>query len=267
MSRGEAPSGEVLAAFSLTGVPVPVRGGQGTAWRVGSVILKPATDPEFQRWLAVLSTVDQRGFRLAEVIAARDGRWVVDGWGAHVVLPGSAPVGPDAPWDEAVAAARSFHRAVASRPRPAFLDTRTDAWAVADRAAWGELDLQASPEAHDLVRRLARVPRPTGPAQLVHGDLAGNVLLGGAGAAGVIDVSPYWRPVTYAEGILVADALAWHDVRPRLLEDLGVPLEGVAVGLLFRVLTASLLSSPGRGQFAMSEEVGRYSGVADALGL
>ena len=41
----------------------------------------------------------------------------------------------------------------------------------------------------------------------MHGDLAGNVLLVTDAPPSVIDFSPYWRPPSYAEGIVMADAL------------------------------------------------------------
>lgn len=268
MSHGEAPSREVLAAFALGGGhPVRVVGGQGTTWQHGTVMLKPGCDPSVQQWLAGLGGIEQRGFRLAEVLAAGDGRWVVDGWGAQRVLSGRPVRGPDAPWPSVIAAARAFHQAVASVPRPAFLGARTDAWAVADRAAWGEVAVDLAPDALELVRRLAPAAGATGPAQLVHGDLTGNVLLDEPRAAGIIDVSAYWRPAQYAEGVVVADALAWHRARPDLPAVVGLPLEAVALGLLFRIHTANLRYAAGRGTPATRYELSRYAEAADALGL
>lgn len=148
MSHDQRPGPEVLAAFGLGGDdPVRVAGGQGTTWRLGTVMLKPGSDSRFQAWLASLTGIEQRGVRLAEVLAAGDGRWVVEGWGAQRMLPGRAVAGPDAPWESVIQAARAFHEAVASVPRPTFLDARTDAWAVADQAAWGEVAVDLAPQA------------------------------------------------------------------------------------------------------------------------
>ena len=85
------PPPGVLRAFELTGTPVPLTGGQGGAWRVGSVVLKEDTDPRLQEWLGtVLAGVEQAGFVLPEVLRAADGRWVVDGWGASAFVPGTS---------------------------------------------------------------------------------------------------------------------------------------------------------------------------------
>ncbi len=91
---------------------------------------------------------------------------------------------------------------------------RTDRWAEADRLAFDHPD--RIPAASPLVRRLVDelVDTSIGSDQLVHGDLAGNVLLDATGAPVVIDVAPYWRPVRWAEAVCVLDAVV----------DLGAPV-------------------------------------------
>jgi hypothetical protein len=108
------------------------------------------------------------------------------------------------------------------------------------------------------------VPPPTGRAQLVHGDLTSNVLLAPGEPPSVIDFSPYWRPPTYAEGIVVADALCWHAAPPHTLHQVGVPVEAVARGLLFRALTSSRVQ---RSRRELAEEADRYRSVMTALTL
>jgi hypothetical protein len=256
----------VLAAFGLVGPGVPLPGGQGASWRVGEVVLKPHVDAGFQQWLGtVLWGVQQQGFRLPEVRRASDGAWVVDGWGAQSVLPGATVDDGAADWAAIITASRDLHAATADLAAPAFLDLRPDPWAVADRAAWGETPRRVAPGLRDLVRRLDAVPAPPGGAQLVHGDLAGNVLLVPGGLPSVIDFSPYWRPPSYAEGIVVADALCWHSAPPEILRDVGVPVDAVARGLLFRLLTGSGSRSPRSDDLAGQSR--RYRSVMRALGI
>ncbi len=256
----------VMTAFGVVGPAVPLPGGQGASWRVGDVVLKPDVDAGFQEWLGVtVSGIEQHGFRLPVVRRADDGAWVVQGWGAQSMVPGATVDDGATNWGAVITASRALHDATAHLPRPAFLDRRTDPWAVADRAAWGETSRRVRPDLRDLVGRLGAVPSPPGAAQLVHGDLAGNVLLVPAGPASVIDFSPYWRPPSYAEGIVVADALCWHGAAPELLGEVDVPVEAVARGLLFRLLTSSALHVPGGGEVA--EHARRYRSVMDALDL
>ena len=49
------------------------------------------------------------------------------------------------------------------------------------------------------------------PSQLVHGDLFNNVLFAGDAPPAVIDITPYWRPVGWAVGVIAVDALAWGE--------------------------------------------------------
>ena len=52
----------------------------------------------------------------------------------------------------------------------------------------------------------------------MHGDLYGTVLFAGAAAPGIVDITPYWRPASWAAGVVVVDALAWGDADDGLVE-------------------------------------------------
>lgn len=274
------PSPEVLGAFGLQGEPVRLAGGRGTSWVVDGVVLKPGVDELVQAWLGTeLAGMQQVGFRLPEVRRARDDRWVVGGWGATGHVPGSTvaelrtSAGPDSgAWAAVLEAGRAFHRATATLPRPPWLTARDDWWAWADAATWGETSPSLYPVCLPLVGRLRAALEPLGADQLVHGDLAGNVLLMPGSPSAVIDVSPYWRPVAYAEGIVVADALVWGGAPPSLPDQVGVSTTAVARGLLFRVLTSHEMhgrpgGAVGSAAAALVRDVERHTAAADALGL
>lgn len=262
----QSPPPGVLAAFGLVGPAERLAGGQGTSWRVGGVVLKPGVDPQFQEWLGtVVAGIAQRGFRLPTVRRAEDREWVVQGWGAQSFLPGSTVREGVTDWGSIIGASRALHAATAVLARPGFLDRRDDPWASADRDAWAEAPQRVAPEFRGLVEDLYAVPTPTGRAQLVHGDLTSNVLLLADESPAIIDFSPYWRPPSYAEGIIVADALCWHAATPQIVDEVGVPVEAVARGLLFRALTANRLQRPGSA--APVDEAQRYRSVMTALGL
>lgn len=55
-----------------------------------------------------------------------------------------------------------------------------------------------------LLAMVKPLPRNVG-SQLIHGDLTGNLLFdeNNASLAGIIDLTMYWRPVAYAEAIMV----------------------------------------------------------------
>jgi uncharacterized protein (TIGR02569 family) len=117
-----------------------------------------------------------------------------------------------------LAAARAFHASLSTAPKPGFLASRTHRWAVADRVAWEEASASALPEVATLLSRLESLRRPvTADCQLVHGDLSGNVLFASGKPPAIIDFSPYWRPVAYADAVIAVDGLLWFDAGPDLL--------------------------------------------------
>jgi hypothetical protein len=260
------PSPTVRAAFGVADARPLV----APTWRAGDLVLKPETDHGLQAWLGTaVAGVERRGFRLGEPVPALGGSWVVDGWGASRWVAG-APVPEIGPtperWRTALEAGRAFHRSVARLGRPAFIDHRDSWWARADRRAWHEAG-PAEPVAAlaPTAALLERACRPLGEPQVVHADLAGNVLLADGLDPAVIDVSPYWRPPAYAEGVLVADALCWHGATPDLLDDLGVAVPAVARAMLFRLWTTHERVTAGVGLGDLQEEARAYAESAAAL--
>jgi uncharacterized protein (TIGR02569 family) len=69
-----------------------------------------------------------------------------------------------------------------------------------------------------LATLLAERRHVTATAQLVHGDLLGNVLLADGLPPAIIDWPAYWRPPGWASAVAVVDALCWHGADPALLD-------------------------------------------------
>ena len=214
----DAVPSAVLRAFGAGSTAVRLEGGQGRSVRVGDRVLKPVLDEDESAWIAtLLGDLVVDGFRIGRPVPALDGGWVVEGWAAYEHEVGEAE--PDGRWDEVLATGGRFHAAVAHVPRPAMLDRRTHRWAVADRVAWGEAALDAVPDVAVVHTRLERLRAPVDAvAQLIHGDLSGNVLFADGLDPAVIDVSPYWRPTAYADAVVVVDAVMWWGADPSLLE-------------------------------------------------
>ena len=101
----------------------------------------------------------------------------------------------------------------------------------------------------------------------MHADLTGNVLLSATLPPAVIDISPYWRPPEYADGVVVADALCWHGAQASLLDQAGVPTAAVARALLFRMTTTNEAVLHGRGDVDLADEARRYQLAAAAIGV
>lgn len=242
----EPPAG-VLAAFGLTGTPVRLPGGQGACWRAGQVVLKPDQDPAEGSWLAeVFAELTGPGFRVPRPVRAADGGWVVDGWAAWAWVDGEPD--PLARWRELIAVSRAFHRGLAGRGRPRWANRGGSVWAAADRVAWGEASPVVVPELADLVDRPLAAMRPVRlTSQLMHGDIAGNVLFAAGQPPAVIDFSPYWRPPGYALAVAAVDLLTWSGAPAGILDELaGEPeLDQLLLrALVFRTVTESLARDP-----------------------
>ena len=217
---------------------------------------------------ALLSAASPVGVRLARPVPTHEGAWTCAGWSATRLLSGRVPDRSRlSTWVDVIEAGRAFHRAICHLPRPHCLVERTDPWALADRAAWGEHEPRYLPVFEAVARRLVPALSPLGRSQLVHGDLTANVLFAPGELPAVIDVSPYWRPPAYAEGIVVADALCWHDAAPRLLDEVGVSVPAVARGLLFRLGATSERVLAGVQGLDLDDEAERYDRAATAVGL
>ena len=159
---------------------------------------------ELEWHAAVLGELRTDDVRLSQPVRSDRGDLVVGGWTASRFLEGRHENGR---WVEIIEVGRQLADAVARVPRPGFLDRRTGPWAVADRMTWEEAPLGALSEV-DHIARLAGLRRPVrADSQIIHGDLAGNVLFGEGLPPAVIDFSPYWRPPAYATAVVVGDAI------------------------------------------------------------
>ena len=140
------PGPEVLASFGTKADPVALPGGEGTTWRAGEVVLKPAGDPRVARWTAEvyrsLSGTPRQdpGFRVPRPLGSAAGDWVAEDpvtgpWVAWQWLPGEpadwAGVSPF--WPRLIAASRAFHAALADRPAPRWLGQDGSPWTVGIR--------------------------------------------------------------------------------------------------------------------------------------
>ncbi|MGW1202823.1 phosphotransferase [Streptomyces cyaneofuscatus] len=262
------PPRSVLDAFGVRGIPEPLTGGQGRSVRVGGAVLKPAEGTEGEsEWAASVFEWLPRGagFRVPRPLRSAGGGAVVEGWTAAEFTEGRP--GPSRQWPGVVATGRAFHAALRELPRPAFLDRRTHPWAVADRVAWGEQEAAVVPELTEPLARLLSLRRPVeATAQIVHGDLTGNVLFAPGQDPVVIDFSPYWRPHLYAEAVIIVDGLLWYEPAPGLLVGGGGDprwRQMLIRALIFRLVALSGLVGP--SWRAGEKEAARFQAATEAV--
>src|SRR5258706_3186412 len=134
------PPKDVPVSFGASGPPRALQGGRGSSWRTGQLVLKPAdTTDAILAWEArVLAGVPASSLRVGRPEPSIRGDFIVGGWSATRFC-----IGRHEPrrWLDIVAAGRRLHKALATVARPDFLASRAGPWAVADRAAWGEIGL------------------------------------------------------------------------------------------------------------------------------
>ncbi len=252
-SDAARPPDHVLDLFAAEGVLEPLAGGRGTSWRAGDLVLSPGHD-ESEAWIAPIQArlavrLDEgvpRALRLAIPVPARDGNLTADGWAATRFESGTTQC-RDLPTLRATAHLLHARLAVAVPERPPALAARTDQWAESDRWAYdGEAAMRAArdraePGLADLVTELVGALDDTdlGREQLVHADLAGNVLLDATGVPFVIDFSPAWRSPLWAEAVCVLDAVLWLGAPRDALTDWasGAPRQAMLRAALFRIFS------------------------------
>jgi Aminoglycoside-2''-adenylyltransferase len=236
------PAPDVLARFGVTGEPEPLHGGTGRTWRVGDLVLKPLDFAAREiPWQAELFTrIAERGFRVAKPRPE-----IIDGWTAWTFVEGRHEAGR---WLDIIDVGRRLHTALARESRPdEIIDTRSNPWETGDRVAWGE---RAYDGIDDLLARLDRVDDD---AQLIHGDLTGNVLFHEALDPAVIDFAPYWRPVEYASAIVVADALCWEGAPAELAD--AVERQYLLRALIYRGVTSIEFGRDGRRELDLARKI------------
>ena len=216
MGEMEPPSADILRAFGATMQPVRVSSGQGQNYCSGKVILKPASDDEETNWIAEFYLrVICDGFQLPRPIRSTQGGFVYKGWQAWEYVEGQHE---NRRWDETIEICVRFHQAIADYPRPAYFERREqNPWVIADKVAWGEMEITHHPRVAPFVEKLTRcLGEVSEESQLIHGDFGGNVLF--SSPPTIIDFSPYWRPVEFAVGVIIADAISWEGADISLIE-------------------------------------------------
>lgn len=243
-----SPPQRVLEAFGCTSETVtPLSGGQGQSFRCGDAVLKPVDDPIEAEWAAEiyaqLAASPSDDFQVPAPIRSNENRhhqFVYNGWSAYRLVPGTH--GPEGRWKRLLKASRAFHAALRSAARPSFLDARSHPWAVADRVAWEEVEIEVVPQLRASYERLKALRRPVAAnSQIVHADLTGNVLFtdedDNGKAPAIIDFSAYWRPVEYAEAVVVVDGVLYFGQGEELLL---MCLQGDASRLFQMLVRASI---------------------------
>lgn len=250
--------------------PQLLLGGQGRSWRCADLVLKPVDNEPEHQWVADVFNdwACSDTVRVPRPVVAIDGGWVYDGWAAHHWEPGSTASVRDEPTVVRVAC-EHFHFAVKDLDRPGFLDHRDDAWSFGDRVAWQEQEPQGSALTLGLIDDRLTALRPVeSPAQVVHGDIGGNVLVADGLPPAVIDWPPYFRPAGWALAVAAVDAISWDGAPVTLLHEWGDVPEWDQVllrAVIYRMATHGRNEAVGLPTGSTEEYVDRYGSALQAV--
>jgi hypothetical protein len=219
--KDSKPPKEIIKAFNLKGDIKLLPGGQGRTFQVEEIVVKfyPFTSEEEIRWLAELSQkLDPSSFRLQQYIKAKNGRYLIRGWGAHQFLEGESR--EDFKHLKLKRELlQDFHEIIKKEPEPQFMKQRNHPWAVADRMVWGEETIKCHKNIFDEIRKLLDFIEPIDlPFQLIQGD-PDNMIFSDNLVPAIIDLSLYYRPADFSLAVLAADKLCcWCEAECRCFD-------------------------------------------------
>ncbi|NPC96296.1 TIGR02569 family protein [Nocardioides sp. zg-DK7169] len=271
--RRRGPTASAVDAFGVRGGSLRrLPGGAGHVWTDGRLVLKPVGCVPEHTWVCeVYAAWTSDEVRVPRPVAPAAGPGAgcsVDGWGAHVFVPGR-DADPSRELAAIKEASDAFHRAVADLPRPAFMDCRDDPWAFGDRLAWEGAEPEGDPATLAMIARLRAALAPVrGPDQPIHGDVLPNVLLADRLAPAVIDWPPYFRPAGTANAVAVTDAVTFRGAPMSLLEEWesGPDWDQLLIrALLYRLGPTGIFAARNRLMGSLVTHVERVRPVVDAV--
>lgn len=245
---------DILEGFNLKGDIAPLHGGQDLAVIINDTVLKPLGDNiELSQWsLNMFSKINPHGYRLSRPLLSTNGTFIYNGWCCTHFEPGNAVNGHI---KEKLEVSRMFHKDLAKvdfTPMP----KAKDPWSRAQRIAWQKDPLPKSicDKANEVLSwLLLKVTlKKEYKTQVIHSDLAGNILFHENLEPLVIDFSPVIAPEEYAEAILVCDCIAWQDSP---IEDLNLicsskfNAEMIIRAVIFRLCVAALFAEDDDEEF------------------
>jgi hypothetical protein len=272
--RRSGPTPRAVRAFEVREEALrSLPGGAGYNWTDGRLVLKPVGYVPEHDWVCgVYAAWDSDTVRVPEPVAPRAGtrnsHWSVEGWAAHVFVPGRDTdlVSELAQVKEA---SDAFHADVMKLPRPDFMNVRNDPWAFGDRVAWEAAKPVGDQRTLEVICALTdRLTPVTSSAQPVHGDILPNVLVAEELPPAVIDWPVYFRPVGMANAIAATDALTFRGAPHALLDEwaTGEDWDQMLIrALLYRLGATGLIASRNRLMGSLVTHVERARPVVDAV--
>ena len=231
---------EILEVFGISGKIEKLAGGQGYSIRVGDFVLKPIEEIAKYSWIGeVLESIPTQDLAIAKPLRSKNGNFVENGYGVTQYLTGDFFTGRT---EEKIVASQILNQLFQSIKPPKDWVHWSSPWQLANRIAWEEVTLpdNTDVQSRKIIEAIKTQYKPIDlPKQLIHSDLAGNILFIGT-APVIIDFSPDFRPSAYAEVLLITDSIAWHHEKAESLWISSYP-KGLVIQLALRAIVFRLV--------------------------
>ncbi|MEK3886861.1 hypothetical protein [Bacillus sp. FSL K6-3431] len=243
-------SEDILKSFNVNGEIIPLKGGQNTSVRVNNAVLKPVEGVlHSEQLFTIIDSINPQGYRLSKPIKSNKGTFVTEGWGCATFERGREVYGQI---KEKLHVARLFHHDLANIKYKYFSQV-DNPWSKAHRIAWQENELseEIHTEARKIIKNLLEKVqlKERYKLQIVHSDLAGNILFDDVLPPLIIDFSPTVAPVEYAEAIIVCDCIAWQGSKISEIDLLPDNKEMFIRAVVFRLVVGAIFSGENFNRF------------------
>lgn len=251
----------ICRKFSDSGDIFPLEGGQEESYRVGDVVIKPVPHKDEYLWFAELFENNELLSRFyTRPVKSFDGNFIEHGYCATRFIPG------DFHKDKMslkIEISREFNSLLKNIPKPTSMDLWVSPWTKAQDVVWKRVEMPNNlPDyCNQLLEKISEIDLKN---QIIHCDLAGNILFSGENPF-IIDFSPGYYPAEYALAILIVDSIVWFNADINWLKEIHTDLQTsyqlVIRAILFRVLVPYFFDPTGD----IDGEYKAYKGLLDKI--
>ncbi len=230
--------------FNVKGIGKRLTGGQGNSFLFNDVVIKPVGDSGalYEMTANILRSINNPEYRLAKPIKSINDNYIEDGFIATEYHVGEHD---DSRIEEALRISRIFHEDL--KRFNIELPKQEDRWSKALSIIWDDYKYDIDNDDYRYcISLLESLPGSDEPKQLIHGDMAGNVLYHESLSPLIIDFSPSIAPYSFIEALIIVDHIAWgggyvNDLN--LLKPIHEYIPQIKRAILFRLLTTFFMDS------------------------
>jgi len=223
---------ETILKFSTDPNLQELEGGQDESLKVGQLVLKPVHEEKEYVWVsATLENLDFSSLNISKPICSLNGKYIEDGIGATPYFENIGHV-----YDVIInlRLCRQLNEILKTVLEPVVLfEELNNPWKKAQFLAWhGKSNPDLPSEILFLISLRKNIDLPK---QLIHVDLAGNVLINEHNETCIIDFTPAFLPKEYAEAVVIVDSISWYQASIGALNELKLE-KSISYQLLLRAL-------------------------------